>query len=62
MYKTVYYLGIRDKKEWNKWAFSPRFDKFNDLIIKYADWLEKNPGRVVSFMTEQVFVPKEGEK
>ena len=57
MYITRYYLGVRDKKDWSKWSFSPEFDSFAKCANKYAKWLETNPGRVVSFMTKRVFVP-----
>lgn len=62
MYKTVYYLGIRDKKDWNRWTFSQQYDTFEQLLSASSQWIKDNPGRVISFMTRKVWVPVEGQQ
>lgn len=57
MYIIKHYLGIRDKKDWNKWTFSQQFETFEECMNKYSSWIEAHPGRIISFMQKHVFVP-----
>lgn len=57
MYVQKVYLGIRDKKDWNKWSFSPYFDTVEACFEQYKAWIAKHPGCVISFMTRNVWVP-----
>jgi len=57
MYVQKVYLGIRDKKDWSKWSFSPDFDNAEACFNQYKSWIAEHPGAVISFMTRSVWVP-----
>lgn len=57
MYVQKVYLGIRDKKDWSKWSFSPDFDNVEACFNQYKSWIAEHPGAVISFMTRSVWVP-----
>lgn len=60
----VYQLGIRDKKQWDKWYWSPQFPTAEACVQYYAAWLAKNPGRVFTIRYSTVYVnqPVEASK
>ena len=54
--KTVWKLGIRHKKDWSHWDWSPEFPTLDACFAAYSKWLAANPNRVVQFGAFQVYV------
>lgn len=52
--KVYWRLGVRDKKNWNYWEWSPEYETFNECVAAYSAWLQQNPGRVIAFSSRTV--------
>lgn len=54
--KTVWRMGIRDKKDWSRWNWSREYDSFEELMAACMPYLKENVGVVTRIITQQVFV------
>ena len=55
--KTVWRMGVRNKKDWSKWMWGKQYDSFEELINAASPYLKANPGIVTRIITEVVYVP-----
>lgn len=55
--KVFWRLGVRDKRQWDKWAWSPEYESFDACFNAYRTWIEANPRRVIQFMTRTAIIP-----
>lgn len=55
--KTMWRMGVRDKKDYNKWQWSREYNTFEDLMAASMPYLKANPGRVIRIITRNVYVP-----
>lgn len=59
--KTVWRMGIRDKKDWNKWSWSKEYDTFEELTSKSSAYLKAHPGVVTRIITRAAYLAVTGK-
>jgi hypothetical protein len=52
--KTVWRMGVRDKKDWHRWSWSKQYDTFEELMGHAAPFLKSNPGAITRIITQVI--------
>lgn len=52
----VWRVGVQDKKDWKRWEFSGTYRTFEECLNASASWIQANPGRVIKFFQQTVFM------
>ena len=59
--KVFWRMGIRDKRQWDHWDWSPEFKSFDECLNAYRAWIAANPRRVIQFVTRTATIPTTGK-
>lgn len=55
--KQVWRMGVRDKKDYNKWQWSREYNSFEELMLHSTPYLKAHVGAVTRIITRNVFIP-----
>lgn len=58
--KQVWRMGVRDKKDYNKWQWSREYGSFEELMQKSMPYLKSHVGVVTRIITRNVYIPITG--
>ena len=59
--KEQWRMGVRDKKNWDKWQWGKEYDSFEELMKACMPWLKANPGRVTKIIVRNAYIPISSE-
>ena len=58
--KQVWRMGVRDKKDYNKWKWSREYESFEELMQNSMPYLKTHVGVVTRIITRNVYIPIAG--
>ena len=53
-------MGVRDKKDYNKWQWSREYNSFEELMQHSMPYLKTHVGVVTRIITRNVYIPITG--